>query len=121
MSIQVETNREFINGVEAAVNDDEEWATKCLRESKKRASDREDIYIQVMDREATREKKGLPPRVTFLPNWDSGDEERYDERRARKREQAARKGKPKARTGSKDAVAPGKSIATRRSRRRGKT
>jgi hypothetical protein len=71
-----------------------------------------------MDRKAARAKKGLPPRVTFLANWDSGDEERYDDTQVRKREQLARKGKPKASKGSKDAVVPGKGIATHPSERR---
>jgi hypothetical protein len=104
VSIQVETTREFIEGFEATPNDDEEWAAKYLRGAKERESDREGIYVRVMDREAARAKKGLPPRVTFLANWDSGDEERYDDARVRKREQLARKGKPKASKGSKDAV-----------------
>jgi hypothetical protein len=62
-------------------------------EALKRKGDREDIYLQVLDPEAARENKGLPPRVTILPNWDSGDEERCDEAHARRREQAAQKAK----------------------------
>jgi hypothetical protein len=121
VSIQVEANREFIDECETALNSDEEWAAKRLRECKEREGDREDIYLQILDREAAREKKGLPPRVTILSNWDSGDEERYDEAQARKREQAVRKGKPKADKRSKDAVASGKNIATRPSKVRGRT
>lgn len=96
VNIQVETNRDFVDGFETAVTSDEEWVAKFLRECKEREGDREDIYLQVLDREAAREGKGLPPRITILPNWDSGDEERYDEAQARKRQQSAEKANRKA-------------------------
>jgi hypothetical protein len=43
------------------------------------------VYLEVMLREEARKKKGLSPRVTFLADWDSGDEQRHDEEQAEKR------------------------------------
>jgi hypothetical protein len=121
VSIQVETNREFFDECEAVLNDDEEWAAKRLRECKEREGDREDIYVQVMDREAASQKKGLPPRVTILPHWDSGDEERYDEAQARKWEQTPHKAKRGASKRLRGAAGPGKSKAARSSKARRRT
>jgi len=119
VSILVEINREFFDEFEAALNDDEEWACKALRKQKEQDGDREDIYVQVMDREATRKKKGLSPRVTFLPYWNSGDEERYDEAQSERRERAAQKSKRKAIVELRGAAGPSKSTATRPPKRRG--
>jgi hypothetical protein len=44
-----------------------------------------------------RKKKGLPPRVTLLPDWDMGDEQRYDEDQASRRKLAAKKRRKKGR------------------------
>ena len=119
VSILVEINREFFDEFEAALNDDEEWACKALRKQKEQDGDREDIYVQVMDREATRKKKGLSPRVTFLPYWNSGDEERYDEAQSERRERAAQASKRKAIVELRGAARRGKSTVTRPSKRRG--
>jgi hypothetical protein len=96
VNIKVETNRDVVDGLETAVTSDEEWAAKSLRECKEREGDREDVYLQVLDHETAREGERLPPRITILPNWDSGDEERYDEAQARKRQQSADKANRKA-------------------------
>jgi hypothetical protein len=68
-----------------------------LRECKDRRKDPEDSYLEIMEREETRRKKGLPPRLTFLPDWDGGDEQRHDEKDAKKRKRAAKKRRKKFR------------------------
>lgn len=98
VTIQVETNREFFDEFEAALNHDEEWASKFLREYRANTRDPEDTYFEVVHRKSVRKKKGLPPRVTILPDWDCDDERRYDEREARNRELAGRKQRKTAKT-----------------------
>jgi hypothetical protein len=50
------------------------------------------VYLERKHREEARKKKGLPPRVTFLADWDSGDEQRHAQEQAEKRKKrAARK------------------------------
>ena len=66
------------------------------------------------EREEARRKKGLPPRVVLLPDWDKDDEQRYDEDLAKKRPAGRRRKaprKPKASRGKaagqvKTGVAP---------------
>jgi hypothetical protein len=67
VTIQVEANRDFLDKVDATLQDEEARACKFLREYKERQGNREDVYVNVERREAARKKKGLPPRVTLLP------------------------------------------------------
>ena len=45
VSIQVETNRGFLDRFETALINDEEWATKFLRKFREHTGDREQIYV----------------------------------------------------------------------------
>jgi hypothetical protein len=49
----------------------------------------------VWQREEARKKKGFPPRVVFLPDWDMRDEQRYDEAQAGHQKKAAKKRRKK--------------------------
>jgi Mg-chelatase subunit ChlI len=90
--LQVEANEFFFDKFERIAGDDARWAYKFLNDTRERLKDPEDVYLEVKHREEARKKKGLPPRVTFLADWDSGDEQRYDEEQAEKRKKrAARK------------------------------
>jgi hypothetical protein len=90
--LQVEANEFFFDKFERIVGDDTRWAYKFLNDARERLKDPEDVYLEVRHREAARKKKRLPPRVTFLADWDSGDEQRHDEEQAEKRtKRAARK------------------------------
>jgi hypothetical protein len=90
--LQVEANEFFFDKFERIVGDDARWAYKFLNDTRERLKDPEDVYLEVKHREEARKKKGLPPRVTFLADWDSGDEQRHDEEQAEKRKRrAARK------------------------------
>jgi hypothetical protein len=82
--LQVQANEFFFDKFERIVGDDARWAYKFLNDARERLKDPEDVYLEVKDREAARKKKGLPPRVTFLTDWDSGDEQRHDEAQAEK-------------------------------------
>jgi hypothetical protein len=93
VTIQVEANRDFLDKVDAILQDEEARACKLLREYKERMGNHEDVYIDVERREAARKKKGLPPRVMLLSDWDRGDEERYDARQFGKRRSKKRGGK----------------------------
>jgi hypothetical protein len=89
--LQVEANEFFFDRVERIVGDDARWAYKFLNNSRARLKDPEDVYLEVKDRETARAKKGLAPRVTFLSDWDSGDEQRHDSQLAEKQKNAAQK------------------------------
>src|SRR6266852_1114466 len=71
----VELNQSFdrlIGGLDA------KWAYKFQREFSQKLKDPDDIYLEVRDSEERRKRKGLPPRIVILPNWDMSDEDRYD-------------------------------------------
>ena len=82
---RVDANREFFDKFEEIVEGDAEWAYTFVREYDRKAKDPFDFYLEIKEREETRRKKGLPPRVVLLPDWDKDDEQRYDEQRARRR------------------------------------
>jgi len=42
-----------------------------------------------------RKKKGLPQRATLLPDWDMGDEQRYNEDQSERRKHATKKRRKK--------------------------
>ena len=88
---RVDANREFFDNFEALVEDDASWAYKFQREYKQRTKDPDDIYFDIKESEERRKKKGLPPRIVILPNWEFNDEERYDEDLVAKKKRARRK------------------------------
>jgi hypothetical protein len=99
---RVDANREFFDKFEEIVEKDSEWAYEFCREYDRKTKDPFDFYLEIKEREEARRKKGLPPRVVLLPDWDKDDEQRYDEEQAKKlaadrRRKAARK--PKSSSG----------------------
>jgi hypothetical protein len=91
---QVDFNRLFFEDFHRDYETDEKWAADFQRACMAKRCDPEDDYIGVRQREEARKKKGLPPRVVFLPDWDMRDEKRYDEA-TKKRRKKAPKSKPK--------------------------
>jgi hypothetical protein len=110
--LQVEANEFFFDKFERIVGDDARWACKFLNDSRERLQDPEDVYLEVKDRETARQKKGLPPRVTFLPDWESGDERRCDLQRAEKQKNAAKKRRKRTRKRNSRTSRPSKLAAT---------
>jgi hypothetical protein len=88
---RVYANREFFDNFEKIVEDDARWAYKFQRAFAERLKDRDDIYLEVKSSEERRKRKGLPPRVVILPDWDMSDEDRFDEDHARRRAKAGAK------------------------------
>jgi hypothetical protein len=76
---RVYANREFFDNFEKIVEDDAKWAYRFQRYFDKKLKDRDDIYLEVRNSEQRRKRKGLPPRVVILPDWDWSDEDRCDE------------------------------------------
>ena len=98
---RVDANREFFDKFEEIVGKGAEWAYEFRRAYEQRTKDPFDFYLEIKEREEVRRKKGLPPRVVLLPDWDKDDEQRYDEEQAKKRAtKKRRKGirKPKPRS-----------------------
>ena len=100
-SVRVDVNREFFDKFDEIVEKDAEWAYKFCREYSRRTKDPFDSYLEIKEREEARRKKGLPPRVVLLPDWDKDDEQHYDQEQAKsgarnKRSKAARKPKPRS-------------------------
>ena len=81
---RVYANREFFDNFEKIVEDDAKWAYRFQRDFEKRLKDPDDIYLEVKASEERRKRKGLPPRVLIVPDWDMSDEDRYDKERARR-------------------------------------
>ena len=82
---RADANREFFDKFGEMVEQDAKWADKFCREYDRKTRDPYDLYFEIKEREEARRKKGLPPRVVLLPDWDKDDEERYDKERAKKR------------------------------------
>jgi hypothetical protein len=100
-SARVDANREFFDKFEEIVEKDAAWAYKFCRDHDRKTKDPFDLYLEIKDREEARRKKGLPPRVVLLPDWDKDDEQRYDEEQAKKRSTSKRRKaarKPKSRS-----------------------
>src|SRR5882762_10741668 len=57
---RVYANREFFDNFEAIVENDAKWAYKFQRAFSQNLKDPDDIYLEVRDSEARRERKGLP-------------------------------------------------------------
>jgi hypothetical protein len=90
-SAQVEANRQFFDEFDAIVENDAIEAYKFLRDHRKKVTDPDDIYLEIIQREESRKAKGLPPRVAILPDWHFGDEKRYEEEQAEKKKRAAKR------------------------------
>jgi hypothetical protein len=90
-SAQMEANRQFFDEFGAIVENDAIEAYKFLRDHKKRATDPNNIYLEIKQREEARKAKGLPARVVILPDWDSNDEKRYEKEQAEKQKRAAKR------------------------------
>jgi hypothetical protein len=113
-SARVDANREFFDKFDEIVEKDADWAYKFRREYDQKTKDPFDLCLEIKEREEARRKKGLPPRVVLLPDWDKDDEQRYDEEQARKRaekrhKKAARRPKSSSRKAARQAqtgVAP---------------
>jgi hypothetical protein len=88
---RVYANREFFDNFEKIVEDDTKWAYRFQRDFDKKLKDRDDVYLEVKSSEERRKRKGLPPRVVILPDWDMSDEDRHDEHQARRRTKARAK------------------------------
>src|SRR6267142_6044130 len=99
---RVYANREFFDNFEKIVEDDAEWAYRFQRAFDKRLKDRDDIYLEVRDSEQRRKRKGLPPRVVILPDWDWSDEDRYDGKHSQRRKKSVLKRHRAARTKAKE-------------------
>jgi hypothetical protein len=84
-SARVQANREFFDQFDEIVEKGAVWAYKFRRAYDQKTKDPFDLYLEIKQREEARKKRGLPPRVVLLPDWDKDDEERYDEERAKKR------------------------------------
>ena len=96
---RVYANREFFDNFEAIVEDDAKWAYRFQRRFDEKLRDRDDIYLDVRNAEQRRKRKGLPPRVVILPNWDMSDEDRFDSQRLARRKSGRKKGhRPHSRT-----------------------
>ena len=85
---RVYANREFFDNFEVIVENDAKWAYKFQRDFDQKLQDPDDLYLEVRDSEERRKRKGLPPRVVILPNWDMSDENRYDEKQSARQERA---------------------------------
>lgn len=88
---RLQANREVYANFENLVEKDAAWAHKFRREYDQKLKDPSDLYLEVKEREEARKKKGLPPRVVLLPDWDKDDEQHLDEERVKKRKRAAQK------------------------------
>jgi hypothetical protein len=98
-SARADTNRDFFDKLGEIVEKDSTLADEFCWQQDHKTKDPFDLYLQVKEREETRRKKGLPPRVVVLPGWDKDDEQRHDEQQAKKRaanrrKRAARNPKP---------------------------
>jgi hypothetical protein len=85
---RVYANREFFDNFEVIVENDAKWAYKFQRDFDQKLEDQDDIYLEVRDSEHRRKRKGLPPRVVILPNWDMSDEDRHDQEQSTRRKSA---------------------------------
>lgn len=99
---RVYANREFFDNFEKIVEDDAKWAYRFQRDFEKKLKDRDDIYLEVRDSELRRKRKGLPPRVVILPDWDWSDEDHYDEKQSQQRKKSVLKRHQPGRTAAKE-------------------
>ena len=90
---RVDANREFFDKFDQIVEQDARWAYQFQRDYDRKSADVEDLYLGIKEREEARKKKGLPPRLMILPNWDPNDEEHCDKERAKKRKRSSKQSK----------------------------
>ena len=111
---RADTNRDFIDKLGEIVEKDSTLAYEFCWQRDHKTKDPFDLYLEIKEREEARRKKGLPPRVVLLPDWDKDDEQRYDQEQAKKRaanrrRKAVKKRKPhsvKAARQAQTGVAP---------------
>ena len=87
---RADANREFFDRFTEIVAKDAEWAYKFRRDYDQKTKDPFDLYLEIKEREEVRRKKGLPPRVVLLPDWDKDDEQRRDRTQVRRRDASRR-------------------------------
>jgi hypothetical protein len=90
-SARVDANREFFDKFAEIVERDSEWAYKFCQAYDQKTKDPFDLYLDIKEREEARRKKGLPPRIILLPDWDKDDEQRYPEEPAKRRAASKRR------------------------------
>ena len=95
--VQVDFNRQFFDQFHEVFEKDEGWACEFTDACREKRIDPDNAYLEIRRREEMRKKKGLPPRVTLMSDWDMGDERRYDEDQAGRRKQTAKKRRKKGR------------------------
>lgn len=110
--VQVDFNRQFFDQFHHVFEKDEGWACEFTDACREKRIDPDDAYLEIRRREEMRKKKGLPPRVTLLPDWDMGDDRRYDEGRSEPRKHAAKKRRKKERKQQAKADEKSKNTAT---------
>jgi hypothetical protein len=101
---RVYANREFFDSFEEIVENDAKWAYRFQRAFDEKLKDRDDIYLEVRNSEGRRKRKGLPPRVVILPDWDMSDEDRVDEKRRAMRTNSTARCQTTGRRSSKKSV-----------------
>lgn len=88
---QTDFNRMFFEDFYKDYERDEKWAVDFQQACLAKRRDPDDDYIGVRQQEKARKKKGLPPRVIFLPDSDLQDEQRNEEAQAKSRKKVAKK------------------------------
>jgi len=111
---RVYANREFFDNFEAIVENDAKWAYRFQRRFDEQLKDRDDNYLEVRDSEQRRKRKGLPPRVVILPNWDLSDEDRLDSLLSAKRKSGRNNGSRKHSKSSSSQKRRGRASGARR-------
>jgi hypothetical protein len=111
---RVYANREFFDNFEAIVENDAKWAYRFQRSFDERLRDRDDIYLEVRDSEQRRKRKGLPPRLVILPNWDMSDEDRLDSQLSARRKNGRNRGRRKHSTSSASQKRGGRASGNKR-------
>jgi len=110
--VQVDFNRQFFDKFHKVFEKDEGWACEFTDACQEKRVDPDDAYLEIRRRQEMRNKKALPPRVTLLPDWDMGDEQRFDEDQAERRKLAAKKRRKKGRKQQANAARGAKPAAS---------
>jgi hypothetical protein len=108
-SARVQVNREFFDQFDEIVEKGALWAYKFRRAYDQKTKDPFDFYLEIKQREEARKKKGLPPRVVLLPDWDKDDEQRHEER-TKKRNRAANKRRKNTRKRKPNSAKPASQV-----------
>ena len=118
---RVYVNREFFDNFETIVENDAKWAYKFQRDFNKKLEDPDDVYLEVRNSEERRKRKGLPPRVVILPNWDMSDEDQYDRTQsARRKSSAPRRHRLNPKSAKKTGSTPRESVLPQAPKRGGR-